>query len=555
MIKPISIITAFFIIVSAAIGEDIRESIPPPALRLFTQGLLSELEGEPYRAMLCYRAVQDYIPDDPEIIRSIADLYIKTGKPEEALEEYERAIKIDPDNEYYRRGAAEAASQMGDYDKAVDQFRWIIENGSPDFTVRFQYSFALINIGKLKKALKELRRLIEDYPEEPAPWSLLGDIYMTRSEFDLAIESFSSAIALDSSYAQAYLGLAAAYEASDMPDSSIEAYGRFVILKPDDSRVLRRWVDQLIFREEYSRALDAAEVYLDRNPDDWDLLRRVAFLAFFEEDYDASSDYFERVLEWDPSDREARLFYSRSLLMTDRIEESIRQIEIVLAQKRDPEGIVTYALALEAADTIELALKILQQGETEFPGSADIPLYRGIIISRAKDYDAAKSAFYRALDIEPYNLEALFGLGDALERSGERDSAIIVFKDIIAEDPKDPLSANYLGYILVETDRELELADSLISLAIGAEPDNPAYIDSYGWLLYKRGELDEALQWLQRAEELADPPDPVIFEHIAVIHEKSGDIELAIEYYEKALALDPTMEKARERLEILKRGR
>ena len=105
--------------------------------------------------------------------------------------------------------------------------------------------------------------------------------------------------------------------------------------------------------------------------------------------------------------------------------------------------------------------------------------------------------------------------------------------------------ANYLGYLLTEENRELSFADSLITFALSVEPDNAAYIDSYGWLLFKTDEPSEALEFLLRAESLASEPDPVIFEHIGVVYEVLGRAKLAREYYDKAIALDPDLESIR----------
>jgi len=98
----------------------------------------------------------------------------------------------------------------------------------------------------------------------------------------------------------------------------------------------------------------------------------------------------------------------------------------------------------------------------------------------------------------------------------------------------------------------LDYADSLICSALALEPDNPAYIDSYGWLLYKRGDYELALEHLLRAEKLAEPMDPVILEHIGQLYEKLNNKRLAIEYYERALELNPSMETSYERLKFLK---
>ncbi|HWP40882.1 MAG TPA: tetratricopeptide repeat protein, partial [Tepidisphaeraceae bacterium] len=62
--------------------------------------------------------------------------------------------------------------------------------------------------------------------------------------------------------------------------------------------------------------------------------------------------------------------------------------------------------------------------------------------------------------------------------------------------------------------RNLDRAEALIRVAVQAEPDNPSYLDSLGWVLYKRGRFAEALRWLEQAAQPAEHADPVVLDHL-----------------------------------------
>ena len=196
-------------------------------------------------------------------------------------------------------------------------------------------------------------------------------------------------------------------------------------------------------------------------------------------------------------------------------------------------------------------MEILQKATEEFPDDPSTIFYRGVVYSRKRDYENAAAAYSRFLDLRPDDTQAMFGLGDALQQLGNTDSAIVIFKKLTKSTPGDALGANYLAYLLIDSDRELDLADSLLEVALKADPDNAAYIDSYGWLLYRRGQFKKALEKLLRAEALSDPDDPVILEHIGIVHEKMGNVEAAKSYFQRALEIDPTMESSRTRLKEL----
>jgi tetratricopeptide (TPR) repeat protein len=169
------------------------------------------------------------------------------------------------------------------------------------------------------------------------------------------------------------------------------------------------------------------------------------------------------------------------LLELDSVSSSIYHIETALAQKRDPEAVITLALAYEHAGRAFEAVELLRRDGSEFSDNVALPIFEGVIAGRAKDYPRAIEAYNRALEIEPDNQDALFGLGDAFENSNRREDAIEVFRKLWSENSNDPIVANYFGYLLIEDNRELEFAGGLIEFALEKEPENAAYIDSYGW--------------------------------------------------------------------------
>ncbi|GAI08430.1 unnamed protein product [marine sediment metagenome] len=93
-------------------------------------------------------------------------------------------------------------------------------------------------------------------------------------------------------------------------------------------------------------------------------------------------------------------------------------------------------------------------------------------------------------------------------------------------------------------------AQELINKALEIDPDNGAYIDSLGWVYFKKGMIDEALVEIEKAAGLLE--DAEIFEHLGDIYQAKGYIERARGAYERALGLEPERKSAQERLEKLK---
>jgi tetratricopeptide (TPR) repeat protein len=90
----------------------------------------------------------------------------------------------------------------------------------------------------------------------------------------------------------------------------------------------------------------------------------------------------------------------------------------------------------------------------------------------------------------------------------------------------------------------------MIRKALAMQPDNGAYVDSLGWLYFKKGQLQESIKELERASKLLD--DPVIYEHLGEAYFKLGDNKKAALNWQKSLKLDPNQDSLKKKLEILK---
>ena len=121
-------------------------------------------------------------------------------------------------------------------------------------------------------------------------------------------------------------------------------------------------------------------------------------------------------------------------------------------------------------------------------------------------------------------------------------------RDVLARAPDDPNALNYLGYQLADENRALSEAYGLLRRATALEPDNGAFVDSMGWILYRMGRLEEARRELERAVQLTNG-DATVREHLGDVYRDLRLQDLAREQYLKSLAQDDS-NQARVRAKI-----
>ena len=133
------------------------------------------------------------------------------------------------------------------------------------------------------------------------------------------------------------------------------------------------------------------------------------------------------------------------------------------------------------------------------------------------------------------------------------DKAADLLRKSIALDPANAADAyNYLGYMWADHNIHLDEAEEMIKRALQIEPDNGSYLDSLGWVEFRKGRFDQALADLLRAVKNMEHEDAVVFEHIGDIYLKLNRVPQALEAWQKAMKLDPKNKYLAEKIESAK---
>ncbi len=208
------------------------------------------------------------------------------------------------------------------------------------------------------------------------------------------------------------------------------------------------------------------------------------------------------------------------------------------------------AKALARLDKIDEALQEADRA-IQFAGDTEKLVVRNLrvrILMQAEKYDEAEkdclamlqqySAPAEIVEIR-YLLSAVYNGNRQLAKSEEQ------LETILKIDPTNATVNNDLGYTWADQNKNLDKAEEMIRLAIeldrrqrqmsrtasaDAEQDNAAYIDSLGWVLFRRGKLDEACKQLELAVHLPEgAEDPTVWDHL-------GDVYYRLERADQARA-------------------
>jgi tetratricopeptide (TPR) repeat protein len=200
------------------------------------------------------------------------------------------------------------------------------------------------------------------------------------------------------------------------------------------------------------------------------------------------------------------------------------------------------ANALARGGDVDAAIASLQDLSAEKPDSVLVYSALGDLLRREERFEAAAEAYTSALDqldvVEERHWVLIYTRAIAFERMGQWERAEPEFRRALEFVPDEPQVLNYLGYSLIEKNRNLEEALGMIERAVEGEPDSGYIVDSLGWAYFRLGRYEEAVPVMERAVELL-PTDPILNDHLGDVYWAVGREREARFQWRRALSFAP----------------
>ena len=524
------------------------------ALARFVEGMALEENGEMERALEAYRKVLNVDPGQSELASRVAGLLIQQDDFPQAIDVLKDAIKANPKNaEPYQQLAFIYTRYLKKTDQAIDYANRAIALNPGDIEGYQRLVEIELAAGQEKGAIDALDRALKVQSTDPNFWLRLGKLYVAilfksdsqpkPNELKKTNEIFKRAAKNSSDDPGILKDVADYYAASQQLKEAIPLYLRVLELQPDDANAQEKLATGFVLTNQKDKAVEMLEQIIKEHPEKYqpyDLLAQVL-------DEDARSlQRANRIEEAKAKFAKVAANYEQSLLINpNHVGTYVRLAELLLGALRDPVR----------------AVKLLGDARRKFPDAPEIVYYLGIAQREAKQSQQAVATFEEALheaqleeDDDFVNAKFYFNYGAAAEQAGLYNKAADLLRKSIALDPDNSAEAcNYLGFMWADHNMNLEEAETMIRRALQSEPNNASYLDSLGWVEFRKGQFDRALDDLLRAAKTAEREDPVVFEHIGDTYLKLNRTREALEAWQKALSLDPKNKNLTDKIQTTKK--
>jgi len=267
-------------------------------------------------------------------------------------------------------------------------------------------------------------------------------------------------------------------------------------------------------------------------------LRTLGFLEFQAGNLDLAGRYFVELVGTGLFVPDA-LFYLGSIAELDGdMDSAVSFYSQISSGDNLVPARVRLAFILYRLGKTEEALDSLEQvAMTDPSSSVDLASARGELLMRMDRFDEALALYNHELQRYPGDEGLLYSRAFLYERMDRVDDSLRELEALLKENPDDPVALNALGYTLADRTDRYEEAYGYIKRAYDLAPDNPAIVDSMGWVEYRMGRNEAAIEHLRRAWTLSR--DPEIAAHLGEVLWQSGDRDAAEEIWFESLAENP----------------
>ena len=219
----------------------------------------------------------------------------------------------------------------------------------------------------------------------------------------------------------------------------------------------------------------------------------------------------------------------------------------VYSQISHPSDIIILktAMNLIAEEDYEPSLPLLQKLIQNNPDDGYLKMVLGDAYFQLKNYSKAIESYRSAVEllrnanIPAVTGKALFMLGTALDNAGQVEEAEKTLLEALHFIPNDAMALNYLGYLWLDRNKNINEAFDMVSKAFELKPDDPNIVDSLAWGYYLKKEYQKALDLAEQSTDQL-PYSSVAYAHLGDIYAALNRNREAAHQYRKALDLMAT---------------
>tara|TARA_R100001143_G_scaffold63592_2_gene73090 strand:- start:32866 stop:34554 length:1689 start_codon:yes stop_codon:yes gene_type:complete len=493
------------------------------------QLLFSEDAGINYALSDVYAAVGDFVnaayygqiatdlePENKWYLLHLADVYRASGRNELAVETLQRVLEIYPNDQDVLYTLSESYLEFGELEKSNDVLDKLINITGGMFELHIRKFQNYNALGQNENALSELEKIRELNPGNLTTLHTISQYYLEADDLEGAESILMEARERKPGEPTTLLLLAEIYTQNREWEKLGRAFMEMIedpMIGPDQKIELARFVfaQSLNYPEEEVLQQQSEQIILalSENEPDYGPAQLIAA------DYFLQRNEFETALE---------VLERVNRTMPDQSEAWGQRIQLLFTLSR-----------------YEEVISLSESASNYAPDNSFIQFFTGAAYMLTHQYEEAEEWLQNAT-LSPSQRtfrSVIYGtLGDVKNELGKWDESVDSFQNALRLDRNNHNALNNYAYYLSLRNENMDEALEMSKRAVEMEPQNASYLDTLGWIYYKKGDFEQALEYIQQAVATGNASAEV-YEHLGDVYEALGELNNARISWEKAFELDP----------------
>ncbi len=536
-------------------NEHEKESVESVnAIYYFLLGQRRSYEGSPEDALVAYERVRTLDSDSSYLHYVLAQEYLKKGMSTEGVAMARKALEINPKDRDAKLLLANLYATAKKYPEARSLFNELSAQNPDDEEVLLYLVLMEIEQKNSGEGFRRLKAYLDRNTESAVGYFYLGRILQEEKRNKEAIQAYQKAIEIRPGFVQAGTYLGTLFEELADRKSAIETF-EWLAVATDNSVFHKKLGDLYLLNNEYEKALGAYQNFQRIDSSDLNNRVKVALLLTELKRFDEAVKVFQSVLKESPDSDNLR-FYLASIYDQQGKNGAAQEeySRIPFKSKLYPDALRYRVSYLRKNDRASSAWKLVEdalvQARSDKTHLEDVYEIGISYLDSTDQVAKAGTQIEEALKEFPESPRFMYLKGTLLEKLGKTDEAVGIMRGILSKDPQHAGAMNFIGYVWAdrEVKKHLAEAESYVRKALKLRPKDPFITDSLGWVLFKRGRIQEAYNMLKGAFD-SRPDESVIAQHLGDVLVKMGKVQDAKSYYETALKLGPESDSDKKAIE------
>ena len=484
------------------------------------------------------------LTDDARVLDRTTRLLIISGQWAEAEAVASRWINLEPENPDAPGLLAQSLLKQNEPKMAAEIYVDIVKASDDRALTLKDIQFELQRNNDPAASVIIMQQLVDTYPGESEASLGLARAQITNSETPAALVTIEQALAVAPEDTDALLLRAQLLSAAGEPDNALDSLQQALSVDEQNTPLRLGYAQMLQEAGRYKLLGDELDTIHAQSASDPDTLLNIGLLAIESRRLDRAQTYLTDLLDTGAYADQANFYLARINDEQKKYEQAIANYDAV------EEGELSFTARLRAAELTAFAgelesgrerLNLLAELTADPALQPQLVTAEARMLQNANQIDKAVDVLSDGLQRFPDQRDLLYARALMAGDAGDAAQLVSDLDRLIELDPDDAHAMNALGYHLTTEDTDLDRAEQLLVRARELLPEDPAIMDSMGWLLFKKGKYEQAVDVLRDA--YLRFPDAEIAAHLAQALWFSGAEDEARDVVEQALESHPEDEK------------